>query len=320
MFLNTYRSDRRILSFSVFLGVGNVVSSPILTSMATISSISPTSGSTHGGVLLTIHGNGFGRLANATQVTVGSSMCSIVHVTPGQVQCTTPAKGSNPSTAAISVISNGITFPGSFTFTYSSASTPTVTSINPTSGTTGQILTISGSNFISGQTSVSIGGAACSLTNVSSSSITCTVGSSPAGSQSVVVSVSSIGKSNSNIQFQYSLQVNSASPTRGSYGGGQLVTINGDGFNTSSLSVTICNQACQSVSLVSNTQLTCITPSATYSSNDQSCSLVVTVGSLSQSVSYVYQSNLTATITSISPMRGGTGGGTTLTISGTNFP
>ena len=288
--------------------------------MATISSISPTSGSTYGDVLLTITGNGFGRLANATQVTVGSSMCSIVHATSGQVQCTTPAQGSNPSTAAIRVISNGVTFPGSFTFTYSSVSTPTVTSISPTSGTAGQTLTILGSNFINGQTSVSIGGTTCVINTVSSSSITCTISSSPAGSQSVVVSVLLTGKSNSNIQFQYSLQVNSASPTQGSYGGGQIVTVNGDGFNTSSLSVTICSQACQSVSIVSNTQLTCTTPSVTYSSNDQPCNLVVAVGNLSQSVSYIYQSNLTATITSISPTRGGTGGGTTLTISGTNFP
>ncbi|CAF4979579.1 unnamed protein product, partial [Rotaria socialis] len=91
-------------------------------------------------------------------------------------------------------------------------------------------------------------------------------------------------------------------------------------FNTSSVSVTICNQACQSVSVISNTQLTCVTPSASASSTDRTCSLTVTVGSLSQSVSYIYQANLTATITSISPTRGGTGGGTTLTITGTNFP
>ncbi|CAF4907753.1 unnamed protein product, partial [Rotaria socialis] len=81
-------------------------------------------------------------------------------------------------------------------------------------------------------------------------------------------------------------------------------------FNTSSVSVTICNQACQSVSVISNTQLTCVTPSASASSTDRACSLTVTVGSLSQSVSYIYQANLTATITSISPTRGGTGGGT----------
>ncbi|CAF3592631.1 unnamed protein product [Rotaria sordida] len=301
-------------------GVGTAVSSPIITSIATISNVSPTSGSTYGGVLLTINGNGFARLSSNIQVTIGSSTCSIVETTPGQVQCIVPTQGSNTSPATIHVISNGVTFPGSFTFTYNSGVTPTITSIIPTSGTAGQTLTISGSNFVSGQTSVSIGGTTCTIVSVSSSSITCTISSSPAGSQPVIVSVSSVGKSNSNIQFQYTLQVNSISPSRGSYGGGQLVTVNGDGFNTSSISVTICSQSCQSISVLSNTQLTCVTPSASYSATDQSCSLTVTVGSLSQNITYVYQSSLTATITSISPTRGGTGGGTSLAITGTNFP
>ncbi|CAF2963963.1 unnamed protein product [Rotaria sp. Silwood2] len=301
-------------------GVGTIVSSPILTSVAAISSVAPTSGSTYGGILLTINGNGFANSSSNIQVTIGSSICSIVQTTPGQVQCTVPAQGSNASPATIHVISNGITFPGSFTFTYNSASTPAITSISPTSGTAGQTLTISGSNFVNNQTSVSIGGATCTIISVSSSSITCTISSSPAGSQSVIVFVSSIGNSNSDIQFQYALQVNSLSSSRGSYGGGQIVTVNGDGFNTSSISVTICSRPCQTVSVISNTQLTCVTPSATFSATDQTCSLTVTVGSLSQSTSYVYQANLTATITSISPARGGTGGGTTLTITGTNFP
>ncbi|CAF0819146.1 unnamed protein product [Rotaria sp. Silwood1] len=301
-------------------GVGTVVSSPILTSVAYISNVAPTSGSTYGGVLLTINGNGFANLSSNIQVTIGSSICSIVQTTPGQVQCIVPAQGSNASPATIHVISNGVTFPGSFTFAYSSVSAPSITSISPTSGTAGQTLTISGSNFINGQTSVTIGGATCTIISVSSSSITCTVSSSPAGNQPVIVYVSSVGNSNSNIQFQYALQVNSISPSRGSYGGGQLVNVSGDGFNTSSISVTICSQSCQSISIISNTQLTCITPSTTYSITDQSCSFTVTVGSVSQNTSYIYQASLTANITSISPTRGGTGGGTTLTITGTNFP
>jgi hypothetical protein len=155
---------------------------------------------------------------------------------------------------------------------------------------------------------------------MSTTSITCTVSSSPAGNQPVIVTVSSIGQSNSNILFLYSLHVTSISPSQGSYGGGQSVSVTGDGFNTPSISVTVCGQACQSVTVLSNTQLTCVTPSATYSSSNQACSLTVTVGSLSQSVSYTYQTNSTATVTSVSPTRGGTGGGTTLTITGTNFP
>jgi hypothetical protein len=315
-----YNKNKDLLFSFLFIGVGTVASSPILTSVAVVSSVSPTSGSTYGGVVLTINGNGFASSPSNIQVTVGTSTCSIIQTTPGQVQCIVPAQGTNAPTATIHVISNGVTFPGSFTFTYSSSSTPTITSISPTSGTAGQSLVISGSNFVNGQTSVTIGGTTCTIVSISSSSITCTVASSPAGNQAVIVSVSSTGKSNSNILFQYALQVSTTSPSQGSYGGGQIVTVNGDGFNTSSISVTICGQPCQSVSVLSNTQLTCVTPSATASSSNQSCSLTVTVGSLSQSASYVYQASLTATITSVSPTRGGTGGGTTLTITGTNFP
>jgi hypothetical protein len=277
-------------------------------------------GSIYGGVVLTINGNGFSHTPSTIQVTVGSSTCSIIQTTPGQVQCTVPAQGSNASPATIHIVSHGVTFPGSFTFTYSSSSTPSISSITPSSGTAGQSLAIVGSNFVSGQTSVTIGGTPCTITSISSTSITCTVGSSPAGNQPVIVSVSSAGKSSASTLFAYSLHVSSVSPTQGSYGGGQAVTVTGDGFNTSSISVTICGQACQSVSVLSNTQLICATPSQTVSSTNQLCSLTVTVGSLSQSVSYVYQANLTATVTSVTPTRGGTGGGTTLTITGTNFP
>ncbi|CAF0745209.1 unnamed protein product [Adineta steineri] len=301
-------------------GIGKTVSSASLISSATIANVAPTSGSMYGGVPITITGNGFARSASNMQITVGSSPCTIVSTTPGQVQCVVPPKGSNASPATINIVSNGITFPTSNTFTYSAASTPTISSISPSSGTVGQALTISGSNFIAGQTSVTIGGTICTITSVSSTSIVCTVNSSPAGSQPVIVTVSSTGVSASTNQFQYNLQVSIATPARGSFGGGQVVTVTGDGFNTPNISVTVCNTACQSVSVVSNTQLTCVTPAATYQVADKVCSLTVTVGSLSQSASYTYQASLTASVTSVSPARGGTGGGTTLTITGTNFP
>jgi hypothetical protein len=274
----------------------------------------------HGGILLTIDGNGFAESIIEPRVTIGSSACSIVDSTPEHIQCLVPAQGSTPSSANIAIVSNGITFPGSFTFTYNAGITPTISSISPTTGVAGQILTITGSNFIVGQTSVSVGGINCPTTSISTSSIVCTVNATPAGNQPVIVRVASTGTSNSNIQFQYILQVNSISPAQGGYGGGQTVSIVGDGFNGSSTSVTICGRTCQSISMQSNTQLSCLTPVAPLSSSDQSCSLIVTVGSSSRTVSYTYRANLTATVTAISPTRGGTGGGTTLTITGTNFP
>ncbi len=38
------------------------------------------------------------------------------------------------------------------------------------------------------------------------------------------------------------------------------------------------------------------------------------------STSFTYKAALTPTVSSVSPLRGGTGGGTTLTITGTGFP
>ena len=306
--------------YQFILGVGNVVSSAHLTSIPTVSSISPTTIGIYGGVLLTITGNGFASSISSVSVTVGSSLCSVVSTSPNQIECTAPAQGSSASPAIISITSNNISFSNSLSVSYSSGITPNIGSISPTSGTASQLLTITGSNFVSGQTSVEVGGVTCTVNSISSASITCTVGSSPAGNQPVVVQVTSVGKSNSNVVFLYSLQVNSVTPSQGSYGGGQILTVVGDGFSGSNVAVTICNQACQSVTIVSNTQLTGVTPAATLSASDTTCSLTVTVGGLSQSQSFVYRTSLTATVTSVSPSRGGTGGGTTLTIIGTNFP
>mgnify|MGYP002474484666 CR=1 FL=1 len=291
-----------------------------MTSVAAVSSVSPTSGSTNGGVLLTVNGNGFATSTSNIQVKVGSSQCTIVSTTAGQVTCTVPAQGSNPSTSAVTVISNGVTFTSSATFTYDSSVSPSVTSISPVSGTSGQALVITGTNFVNGQTSVTVGGTPCSVSTVSTTSITCTVGSGSAGNLPVVVSVANVGQSNSDVTFQYTLQISSISPSRGSYGGGQSVTINGDGLNSSSVSVTVCGQSCQSVNALSDTQLVCVTPSATFLSADTTCSLTVTIASFTATASYVYGANVTATVSSISPVRGGTGGGTTLTITGSNFP
>jgi hypothetical protein len=70
---------------------------------------------------------------------------------------------------------------------------PTVTSINPTSGpnTGGTIVTIIGTNFVVGATTVSFGGSAG--TNVTCASITQCTATSPAGSGTVDVTVTTAG-------------------------------------------------------------------------------------------------------------------------------
>ena len=56
-------------------------------------------------------------------------------------------------------------------------------------------------------------------------------------------------------------------------------------------------------------------------SADASCDVVVTVNGISKTVTpqYTYDAALTPEITGVDPSRGGTGGGTTVTITGTGF-
>ena len=108
---------------------------------------------------------------------------------------------SEGKTIVFSSFSNGghvRTYSGNF------AVAPTVTTVSPTSGSTGggTSITITGTNFVNGST-VTVGGAACTnVTVVSATSITCTTPSGSAGTASVVVSSSGLSNS-ANTLFTY---------------------------------------------------------------------------------------------------------------------
>ena len=59
---------------------------------------------------------------------------------------------------------------------------------------------------------------------------------------------------------------------------------------------------------------------ASNSNQDAVCELVVTENGLTASTSFSYLSSLTPTIRYAIPRRGGTGGGTAITIFGSDFP
>ncbi len=60
-------------------------------------------------------------------------------------------------------------------------------------------------------------------------------------------------------------------------------------------------------------------PKAAYKAADSVCTLTVTENDLTATESFSYSLSLTPKLTSVNPSRGGTGGGTVLTISGQNF-
>ncbi len=178
-----------------------------------------------------------------------------------------------------------------------------ITSFSPTNGTTGTVVTITGSNF-TGITGVSIGGvAASSFTVVNSTTITATVGSGASGN----ISVTAAGGMASMGWFYYGPTITSFTPTTS--GSGLSVTITGSGF-IGATSVSFGGIPASSFTIVSPTTIVAVV--AAGASGDVS---VATPGGTATLAGFTY---VTApTITSFTPTSGGTS--TVVSITGTNF-
>jgi hypothetical protein len=172
----TLKNDTTILGESQGGGVSNPA--------PTVSSISPTSGSTAGGTSVTITGTGF--LSGAT-VTIGGVSATAVNVaSQTSITATTPAHSAGSANV---VVRNTDGQSGSLTsgFTYQPPQNPvpTVSAVSPASGPTagGTSVTITGTGFLAGAT-VSVGGSAA--TNVSVASGTTITATTPAHAEGAV--------------------------------------------------------------------------------------------------------------------------------------
>jgi formylglycine-generating enzyme required for sulfatase activity len=150
----------------------------------TVSSVSPTSGSTLGGTAITITGM---NLTGASSVTVGGvAATSVVVVSPTSITAVTPAGTAGAKTIAVTTAGGTATLTNGFTYVVPA---PTVSSVSPASGTTagGTAITITGT-ALTGASSVTMGGvAATSVVVVSSTSITAVTPAGAAGAKNVAV-------------------------------------------------------------------------------------------------------------------------------------
>ena len=298
-------------------GQGNSISSlGQLQSNMVVSSVMPAIGSINGGQLITITGSGFCTSEGSTLVNVGSGSCEVSDVSPGSITCITPA-GADGS-ATVSVESCSVTATGDYT--YSSSQSPEITSINPSSASGPVSLTIIGSNLGSSAL-VTVGDHTCTVTSSSDSSVSCDLSALPGGQYAVSILNGNVGSSNMDITFESSLNIESVSPSAGSFGGGSLIIIDGTGFDDiKNPSVSICSGICSIVN-VTTTEIQCLSPANSESGATEDCDVTVTQdsGSITSSNAFTYDRSLTPTVDSVSPLRGGTGGGTKITISGSGF-
>ena len=306
----------------------------VITSVPEVSSVTPSQSSINGGLTVTIGGNGFNPTSGKTRVTIGGAPCKIVTVTHGEIKCVTPPHPAQ-ATVALQVTftsessrrrrNAGSSFPAA-SIAFTLAQTPEVTSLSPSTGKGGDTLTLSGNGLEPsyGEVVVHIGDVPCAVTSSSESSVVCTLAAHAAGSNRVDVIVPGKGRATTALSFVYSLSITSVNPSESGFGGGRLLMLQGCGFATPSV-ITICGNQCiiRSNNATTTTQISCEAPmNPNHAAGvDQQCDVVVTLNGLTFTLlnSFTYRIAMTSQITSVTPPRGGTGGGTTLTIRGTGF-
>jgi IPT/TIG domain len=286
----------------------------------TLTSISPTSGPTTGGTTLTLTGTNF---TPAATVQIDGVAASVTYVSPTSLQITTPAHAAGPVGVTVSTI-GGTT--GSATFTY--LAVPTVSSFTPTYGTTlgGTSVTFTGTGLTS-VTGVTFDGVAATLGAQSGTSLTVTapVHALPGAVPVVLTGPGAITTSAGT--YTYVLPgspgpndptVTSLTPATGTVAGGTSVVIAGTNF-TGATAVTFGGVAATSFTVDSATAITAVAPAG---SSSGSVSVQVTTPVATSAVSvggtYVYQP-LSPVLTSLSPTHGPDLGGTTVTLTGSNF-
>ncbi len=182
---------------------------------------------------------------------------------------------------------------------------PFISSLTPTTGGNGTLVTIKGNNFNT-TTQVNFGGApATSFTVISSTTITAVVDTGSAGEVTVITAYGTAKSSGFN--FSNIPTIKSFTPTKG--GSGTIVTITGTNFNNVS-AVTFGNVPVTSFTIVSPTIITATVGALTQGNFDVSVTNVAGTATLGNFYTGV-------TINSFVPTSGPVG--TIVTINGTNF-
>jgi hypothetical protein len=274
---------------------------------AALQSLTPSTGPTSGGTVLTLTGQSLN--AATPTVTVGGSPCPVSVFSSNLILCTTPP-GVGPNQPVVATI--GGTVSNALLFSYAA---PSLSSLTPATGPTvgGTTLTLGGTNFGTTATglSVTVGGVDCPVSAFSQTQVKCTL---PAGIGQVPVLLTRGTQSSNELVFTYgSPLIASLSPATPSTQGGTVLTVIGSNFGATSAKVSIDGVTCPVVSQT-QTQVLCMLPPG----NGGTSTLQLTTPSdpVGATASLTWAA---PSVASWSPANGPAGGGTTLTLVGSNF-
>jgi hypothetical protein len=283
----------------------------------TVTGVSPTTGSTAGGTAVTIAGSGF---TNASAVSFGATAATDFNVdSDGQITATSPA--GSAGTVDITVTTDGGTSATSSADQYTYVVAPSVTNVSPNAGPTGggTTVTISGSQF-TGATAVDFGSTAATSFHVDNDGqITAVAPAESAGTVDITVTAPG-GTSATGTADQYTYvaapTVTNVLPNSGPLGGGTSVTITGTGF-TGASAVHFGGSSATTFTVNNDTSITASSPARSAGTVDVT---VTTAGGTSATGGADQFTYVAApTVTNVSPNSGPTGGGTSVTITGTGF-
>ncbi len=289
--------------------------------------LSPTSGPLSGNTLVTINGSGF--VAGATTVTIGGILIppTLVGV-GGNGTVATFATPSYPLAGPVGVVVTTAGGPSAPPLIYTYLNIPGATSLAPTSGPVGggTSVTITGTGFVSGATSVKIGlntvpAGQVAVNTAGTTATFTTPGALLPGLVSVVATTAG-GSTTTPLGFTY-LPIPTAaslSPQSGPVSGGTQVTIVGSGFVSGATTVTIGGNTVPATGVTVNgtgTSATFATPAHPVAGQVNDVVVTTAGGASTPALSFTYLPVPAAT--SLSPTSGPVGGNTPVTITGTGF-
>lgn len=287
-----------------------------VTSLERFDSVTPNTGSVHGGVMVTIVGFGFPDDEDGVSVQFGDQRCQDINLksSEGQITCTTPAHAAG----VVDVSIEGGAFTTK-TYTYDQSKSLNIASISPQNGVSGDILTVSGDFLDDSTVAVMVGPKGCSITERSQQALKCALPDLSGNSYPVTVKSMQYGIARSNSLFMYNLKLSTVEPLEGGYGGGLLLKISGSSFGGNTI-VSVCGQLCV-VRSFRNDSINCVLPPQDFREADLSCDVNVTNADQVRifTSKFVYKADLTPQITNVEPHRGGTGGGVAVSITGFQF-
>ncbi len=241
-------------------GATDTVPASFTAAVPTVSAVSPRSGPTTGGTLVTVTGTNFTGATTVLFGTVAGTNLKVVSAT--QITVDSPAESAGLRNVVVET-------PGGKSATssadwFTDVAPPTVTKVSPRSGPTtgGTLVTVTGTNF-TGATTVLFGTVAgTNLKVVSATQITVDSPAESAGLRNVVVETPGGKSATSSADWFTDVApptVTKVSPRSGPTTGGTLVTVTGTNF-TGATTVLFGTVAGTNLKVVSATQITVDSP------------------------------------------------------------